>query len=127
MKIDFKVSGLASITRRIAEAVRRVLTGAQEGTTEVAERIAEKSRVVYVPIDTGALRDSIKVETKNSWFSSTSSVVAGGPTAPYAVVVHEIQKGYRFGKSWKYIEIPAKEESKDIPIIIGSKIRAKLG
>lgn len=43
----------------------------------------------YVPFLTGALFASGKKESKGQGFGATTTVSYGGPTAPYAMVVHE--------------------------------------
>ena len=104
LKDFFNVLGPEVASRAAASALYRS-----------GEAIATKSRQEYVPIDTGALKSSIHVEpAKLEGSVVTVSIVAGGASAGYALWVHEINKNYRNGKQWKYLETPAKLASMDI-------------
>lgn len=71
---------------------------------ELAEAIAERAREL-VPVDTGALRNSIRVEERDNGYA----VVAGGPEAPYAIYVHErLDLHHEVGQA-KFIEVAAME------------------
>lgn len=63
-----------------------------------------------VPVDTGALKNSgHTLEEDHSGDSHKYSVIVGfgGPTAPYAGIVHESpQYKHASPTSWKYLEIP---------------------
>lgn len=106
-----KVEGgkeLAAILRRFADgsarkAVARVVY-------QKAEIIAGKAKDEYVPVDLGALKGSIRADGPHDADGKVSaSVVAGGPAAPYAVVVHEDLTAHHDVGGPKYLERPAME------------------
>ena len=79
------------------------------------EEVAGRSKESFVPVDTGALRGTLHVTTPiisrgNKVFSS---IAAGGPSAPYALAVHEnLSPSVRWsvpGTGPKYIETPLNE------------------
>lgn len=74
-----------------------------------ANEIMQTSKAIYVPVDTGALmatgRVDKPVQTKGSF---RIEMKYGGDTLPYAVNVHETIRNYRGGRQWKYLETPAK-------------------
>lgn len=83
--------------------------------TQEAEAIMADSKVNYVPVDTGNLRNSGTVLMPKM----TPKVVSvefgyGGAAAPYAEVVHEYPKAYGQGKN-KYLSQPLNKASKDLP------------
>lgn len=56
------------------------------------------------PVDTGTLRASIHVEGPVQLGNMiATSIVAGGPAAPYAIFVHERPAHHAVGQ-WKFIE-----------------------
>lgn len=61
-----------------------------------------------VPVDTGALRSTIHVEIEEG-DTASASVVAGGPAAPYAAIVHEDMLARHTVGGPKYIERPVLE------------------
>lgn len=69
---------------------RRAVLAAQPGAVhDAAEAIADRGRA-NVPVITGNLQRTISVVDDGTTDGATSVlVVAGGPTAPYAVQVHE--------------------------------------
>jgi hypothetical protein len=77
------------------------------------ERAATKAKDVYCPIETGALRSTIHVEIEKDGVA----LVAGGPSADYALIVHEDLSAKHFtkpGTGPKYLERPALEEAPKI-------------
>lgn len=88
--------------------------------SEATTVLNESKRIV--PVATGNLRASGRVEKpKKSGTQYTVEVTYGGAAAPYAMFVHEIppDSGGRWGtgnkhkpgKSFKFLEIPAKAHS----------------
>ena len=71
-----KFLGLAAATEAIAE----------EAARQAAEPI-EAAAKARVPVDTGALQDSIHIESEVENGVADARVVAGGESAPYAVFV----------------------------------------
>lgn len=84
-----------------------------EGLKEAAEQVAEGARE-RVPIDSGALRDAIHVETENG-----VSIVAGDDQAFYG---HIVENGGVYTPAQPFL-IPALEAERDsIEDIIGEKL-----
>jgi HK97 gp10 family phage protein len=71
-----KMLGLAAATDLVAE----------EAARKAAEPI-EAAAKERVPVDTGALKDSIHIESEVENGVADARVVAGGDSAPYAVFV----------------------------------------
>lgn len=78
--------------------------------------IMEDSKENYVPVDTGNLRSTGRVDTAQSGAGIVSEMKYGGRPGEatgryvnYAVIVHETNRNYRNGKTWKYLETPAKK------------------
>ncbi len=74
------------------------------------EVIMAQSKSNFVPVDTGALKNSGRVGKlrKRGKSTLTVSLRYGGAAAEYALEVHETNKQYRAGRVWKYLETPAK-------------------
>lgn len=97
------VSGLEARLRSISANLRRSIESAIQ---EEAGNIVKRAKDEFVPVDSGELRDSIRVEKsgisqgrdEGGRFTSEAnmsiSVVAGGPGIEYAVAVHETPSDY---------------------------------
>lgn len=75
------------------------------------------------PVDTGALRASEHVEGpfregRRIWVY----IVAGGPSAPYAFIVHEDTEAFHKNGQAKYIEQPLAESAPYMPDRIAKRI-----
>lgn len=90
------------------------LAKANEGVGQIIDRalFAEATTVLneskkIVPYRTRALQSSGKVEKPERVGDSHSIEISyGGPSASYAMYVHEIPKNYNHGRQWKYLETP---------------------
>ncbi len=109
--LEFKNNKGPGSIKGVAEALRK---GAEEVVQEVAkglyqlgEEIMAESKKTYCPYLTGYLRSTGYVELPK--VSDTDVTVVMGYGAEYAAAVHEIDRNYRHGKQWKYLETPAKE------------------
>jgi len=111
MNFDLDASALKQWAARMEDGIIDVVKRAMN---EQAERTMTRSKNDYCPVDTGALRASGQVDTEAQGSVVTSELGYGGESAPYAIYVHEINKNYRGGKQWKYLETPLKE---DLPAI----------
>lgn len=105
-----KFLGLAAAAEAVAE----------ESARQAAEPI-EASAKERVPVDTGALRDSIHIESEVENGVADARVVAGGDSAPYAVFVEFAPDNEPFLR-------PAADDGKDQAVktiegIIGAVIR----
>ena len=97
------------VAEKIIESGQRKLAAAARSLNESGEQIMTTSKEVYCPLLTGALKSSGMVEVEQEADSVTMTLGYGGPSAPYAVHVHEIDNNYNNGKQWKYLETPFNE------------------
>ncbi len=93
-----------------------------------AEDIMARSKEIYVPVKTGALRRSGYVE-EPTITSTTATVVLGfgGAAAPYAVYVHERQARHEPPTQWKYLEVPMNDALGGMAERLATSARAELG
>lgn len=92
-------------TVRAVQSTKNITVKSFHGSLEKAAKdIMLISKSQYVPIDTGALMASGRVVKKGD----RVEMMYGGPPH-YAVWVHEINKNYRNGRQWKYLETPARK------------------
>lgn len=106
---SFELDGVEELLDRLDGATRRVMLAGSQEIRLQAEGIMTKSRRL-VPVDTGALRASGRVEDPN--FETATRVVAelsyGGSAAPYALYVHEdLNARHSVGQA-KYLEQPVR-------------------
>jgi hypothetical protein len=74
------------------------------------ERIMTRSKRDFVPVLTGALRASGRVEPPQIAGTEITVILGyGGASAPYALVVHEDLQAHHTVGSAKYLEIPRNE------------------
>ena len=93
-----------------------------------------------VPVDTGALRGTVFAQTERKGDRVTATIGAGGPSAPYALAVHE-HLSVHSPRSWrnkpnldwnvpgtgpKYIENPINERAKLLPVEVNAELEASL-
>lgn len=113
--IDLSIDGDAELLRALAALGPRVEAVVGGALYRSGEEIVTRSKKEFVPFDTGTLSASIHVENPTRIGNEVVVVIgAGGPSCSYAVHVHEINKNYRNGRQWKYLETPAKEAVGDI-------------
>lgn len=95
---------------------------AQRAETEIEATECRKR----TPVDTNALRSSIHVEGPlYEGRSIRTAIVAGGPSAPYAVIVHEdLEAFHRVGEA-KFIERPLNESAPHMAARIGRRVGLK--
>lgn len=78
------------------------------------------------PVDTGALRASIHVEgpkrAADDQRRIQASIVGGGPSAPYGLIVHEDLEAFHPVGEAKFIERPLKESAPYLPDRIAKRI-----
>ena len=88
-----------------------------------AETIMTAAKTDYVPIRTGALRNSGTVYVPEETPTSVEVRMGfGGASAPYAAVVHEYPKKYGQGKN-KYLSQPLNISAKGMANRIAKAIR----
>lgn len=123
MKLEGELVALQQLER--ARLGTRTITGVVmrgEG-----ERIMQDSKENYVPVLTGALQATGRVEgPEESGGELAVELLYGGSGVDYAVTVHETDRAYRNGKSWKYLEIPANNAQQGMEGRMGGRIGAYL-
>lgn len=94
-----------ALERLLRESPGAILREVGTAVNEVAQYAFGQSQDI-VPYDTGALAGSGMVEVRTDMGGVEALISYGGPAAPYALYVHEINNNYRNGKQWKYLETP---------------------
>jgi hypothetical protein len=122
--IEVNIEGNAALLKKLRALGKAALPAARGSLYRSAESIMRVSKDQYVPIDTGNLKATGHVELPVAENNSVLVVMGyGGPAGcqpgvnkdvGYAVYVHEIQKNYRNGRQWKYLEVPLKAGVQDI-------------
>lgn len=97
------MKGFSQVRSKLKSIDNKILQAGKEGVYDVAETIFEDSRANFVPIDTGELYNSARLDEIDRG-KSYSAIVSYN--TDYAIFVHEISY-YRHsrGKS-KYLETP---------------------
>lgn len=95
-------------------------TGALRAQVEVAEAVLERA-LIYVPVDTGALRASGRVNADLSNLEiAVAEVRFGSDVAPYAAIVHErLDLRHKPPTQAKYLERAAYELEPEMTLRIG--------
>src|SRR5690348_14488142 len=99
-----KLNGAAAMRQRLLkfaqkfpdEVIRALYVETEIEVTEVKRR---------TPVDKGALRASVhQVGPTRVWRKISTQIVAGGPSAPYAIFVHENPDAIHPVGQWKFLE-----------------------
>jgi len=90
---------------------------------EEANLIMTAAKTDFVPVDTGALRASGFVTPPVITGQGVEVTLGfGGPSAPYAVVVHEdLTKRHPVGQA-KYLELPLKARLAGMPAVLAMRV-----
>lgn len=87
--MSLRINGVDVTLRAMRQVVEGHAQRIEDSIVSCANVVLRKSQKL-VPVDTGALKSSGHVETNGKkGFAAEASVEYGGPTAPYAFVVHE--------------------------------------
>jgi hypothetical protein len=78
------------------------------------------------PVDKGPLRASHTVETKRRGSDISATIGVGGPSAPYAVYVHEDEDAFHKVGQAKFLESTILESRPYMALRIATRIKAKL-
>jgi hypothetical protein len=120
----FTLQGADELKRMLATSGENAPKATGQAIWEEANKIFAKSQVL-VPVDTGVLRGSGGVsapgyEGKNLYVD----IFYGGPAAPYALLVHEIQGNYHNPPTQaKYLEQPFMEALPSIQQNMAARIK----
>lgn len=108
--MSIEILGSAQAARNVRGSREEIVKQFERGLRLSGEVIMGRSRDIFVPVDTGALKGTGHVTgPKTNKRESIVELVYGGPAADYALEVHETNKNYNSGKVWKYLETPAKQ------------------
>ncbi len=115
--VDKALARLARIDPRARQALKAALY--MEGENIMGESKRQ------VPVDTSNLKNSGHVEPpKESGGLISVTLGYGGPSAPYAVYVHEdLTKRHAPPTKAKYLEDPANEAAKGLTERVGRRVR----
>lgn len=109
MRVSMTLRGLDQIAKIADRASLTVRPALAKAVFAEANSVLNESKKI-VPVDTGALKSSGRVEPPQITGGGVSvQITYGGAAAPYALIVHEDPDArHKSGKSYKYLEIPAR-------------------
>lgn len=113
--VEFDIQGGKELMRKLRILGPHTLRVCAGSLYRSGERIMERSKSEFVPVDTGNLMSTGVVTTPEILGDEAKVQLGyGGPAAPYAIAVHEINKGYKNGRTWKYLSQPLEQAVPDI-------------
>lgn len=107
MNMEFELAGVEQFVASMDHLSAEISSVVAKALNSAAERTMTRSKSDYCPVDTGNLKSSGYVRTTVDGPVIETTL---GYNADYAAPVHEINKNYRNGKTWKYLETPLKED-----------------
>lgn len=125
--MNITIVGNTAVGQKLTAAAQDGPTGLVAALFQEAEIVMTVSKREYVPVDTGALRASGHVEPPlRTAHGGAVTLGYGGPSAPYAVIVHEdLTKRHPVGGA-KYLELPLRARLQGMPVILGQKTGAAI-
>lgn len=125
--MNVTIIGGTAVAKKFQAAAQESPTALVAAIYQEAEAVMTLSKQEYVPVDTGALRASGHVEPPVRTAGGGSVALGfGGPSAPYAVIVHEdLTKRHPVGGA-KYLELPLRVRLQAMPVILGQKTGAAI-
>lgn len=121
--ITISYKGFAEAEKTLQRLTSNILPVSLTSLVQSAENVMQLSKEVYCPVDTGALRSSGTVLGELTKDAAIVQMGYGGPSVSYAIYVHEMNRHYRNGKVWKYLETPLKAESQKIMTKLAADIQ----
>lgn len=111
MRLGVKMHGLSQLQKIAARGAAAQKPLLQAVYMEAQDVLRESKRIV--PVDTGALKNSGRVEKPSVSARGVSvEITYGGAAAPYALYVHEDPDAqHAAGKTYKFLEIPAMQRA----------------
>lgn len=105
--IEIELTGFEGLAAALEQLGQRIADTVAKSLHSSAELTMTRSKSEFCPVDTGFLKSSgyVKTTTDGPIIETTL-----GYNADYAIYVHEINKRYRNGKQWKYLETPLKQD-----------------
>lgn len=128
----FDLKGMDQLKARFTRVALRGLQGSEAHLKNFADNIMEDSKARFVPIDSGDLINTGRVDSVESEHGNLSVRLAfgGGRVSPYAIAVHEHLSEFS-PPSWqhttvnfrrggpKFLELPVMEHSRELPMVAG--------
>jgi hypothetical protein len=124
MTMDFRITGIEEGIASLDRLDVRVVPTVAGSLYRSGEHVMTQSKEQYVPVDTGTLRSSGTVQIETTETVVQVHLGFGGPADDYALAVHETNKNYQGGRSWKYLEIPLNQELPEINRSLQDDLRA---
>lgn len=117
------ITGIETASKVLGKAVVKTKLTIAEGLTECSEKILNKA-LGYVPVDTGALKESGRVETKGTGKGAESKVIFGGTEKTYyALYVHENLQAFHLPPTCaKFLEKAARQMAGTCQSIVAAKL-----
>lgn len=129
MSVATNVKGMDAVTKLTQEYL-----GSKSGLaiaaalTQISEEVITEAKEGYVPVDTGALRNTGHVEEpKVDEKEVVVTLGFGGGNVSYALAVHENMEAQHPVGQAKYLEIPLMSRANSIPEEAAEIIRQSLG
>lgn len=124
MSLDFKLTGVEAGEAALDHLAVAVVPTVAGSLYRSGEHVMTQSKEQFVPVDTGTLRSSGAVELETSESLVIVRLGFGGAASAYALAVHESNKNYKGGRSWKYLETPLNSEIPEINRRLQDDLRA---
>lgn len=123
--LNFELTGMQDLEDKLKKLGQAAIPAAAGSLYRSAEKVMASSKQNYVPYDTGALMNSGHVEPPSQEGNNVLVVLGyGGPSAPYAIYVHEIDKHYHHNRQWKYLSTPLEAALPDIDTALSDDLDA---
>jgi hypothetical protein len=123
IRTKFIVEGVKAITVNMGKQKNQIAAGVERGIMKAGEHLKKKSQEV-VPVDTGKLKRSAKVEQTGEKFSTRAIV---SYNTDYALFVHEnLEIARKPGQITPYLRQPAIEEADEMARIVGKESKPRL-
>lgn len=112
---DLKIKGAKEITNNLRAYSERFPDKAADALYDVMSNDVEPEVYDETPVKSGNLRDTIHTaDPEVNGKRISCQILAGGPDAPYALIVHEDLDAFHAVGDAKYIERPLNRASKDM-------------
>jgi len=122
--VDFSIRGTKQVSNRLLDYADQFPDAAAEALYDQMIESVEPDVYESTPEDTGKLRDTIRVEESVQKGKRIScSIVAGGPKAPYALIVHEDLDANHIVGDAKYIERPLNRAARTFAAELGARLQ----
>lgn len=122
--VDFKISGHKEVGRKLQDYAERFPAAAAGALQEQMNQGLEQDVYDSTPEKTGNLRNTIRTtEPVIQGKRISCSIEAGGPDAPYALIVHEDLDAFHPVGDAKYIERPFNRAARTFGPELGTRLQ----